>query len=47
MRTLYKLLSILGTLKAAKRGPAALGRRQVRRVANREMNRRLRRWVKP
>jgi hypothetical protein len=47
MRYLYRLLSIAGTFKAARRGPGSLGRRQGRRVANRHFNRLLRKVLKP
>lgn len=47
MRALYRILSLLGTLKAARRGPGALVRRKVRQRANRSFNRALRRVVKP
>jgi hypothetical protein len=47
MNALYKLLSVLGTLKAASRGPGALGRRVARQQANKQFNRALRKVVKP
>lgn len=47
MRKLYRLLSVAGSVRAASRGPGALARRQVRRVANRSFNRTLKKVVKP
>lgn len=43
MRQIYKLLRLLGDAKAARRGPAALGKRQVRRQAHRRLARGMRR----
>ena len=43
MRTVYKLLSIWGDLRAARRGPGPYARRQGRKRANRIGNRWLRR----
>lgn len=47
MRELYRLLSVLGSIKAASRGPAPLARRVVRQQANRHGNRILRKIFKP
>lgn len=47
MRAAYRLLSLLGTAKTARRGPGALLRRELRRRANRAFNRELRRVVRP
>lgn len=47
MRTLYKLLSVLGTVKTASRGPAPLARRVARQQANKQFNRLLRQVFKP
>jgi len=47
MRGLYKLLSVLGDVKAASRGPAPFVRRAVRKKANKEFNRWLRKAVRP
>ena len=47
MRWLYKALSLLGDLKAARRGPGALLRRQSRKEAHRRFGRVLRRILKP
>jgi hypothetical protein len=43
----YKLLSILGNLRAARRGPGALVRRQARKEARRGLARILRRILRP
>lgn len=43
----YKLLSILGDLKAARRGPGALARRQARKEAHKGLARVLRRFLRP
>jgi len=47
VRWLYKALSLLGDLKAARRGPGALLRRQGRKEAHRRFGRVLRRILKP
>lgn len=47
MRTVYRLLSLLGDLRAARRGPGAYGRRVARREAHRGLARILRRVLKP
>lgn len=47
MRTFYRLLSILGDLKAASRGPDAYLRRLLRKQANRHFNRTLRKVLRP
>ena len=47
MRTLYKLLSAWGDLRAARRGPGPLVRRQARKTAHRGLSRALRRWLRP
>lgn len=44
VRAAYKLLSLLGTAKAASRGPKALGKNYVRRTAHRGLARSMRRW---
>ncbi len=44
MRPLYRLLSVLGDVKAASRGPEAFLRRKVRARAHREVAKGLRRW---
>jgi hypothetical protein len=46
-RRAYRVLSILGDIKASRRGPDALGRRIVRRHAHRGLARVLRRVLKP
>jgi hypothetical protein len=43
----YKLLSILGDIKAARRSPAALARRQVRKEGHKRFGRLLRKVLKP
>ena len=45
-RLLYRTGSVLGDVEAACRGPAALGKREVRKVATREVNRELRRALR-
>jgi len=47
MRSGYKLLSLLGDVKAATRGPGALLRRWARKRANRTTGRLSRRILKP
>jgi hypothetical protein len=47
VRSLYRLLSALGTAKAATRGPAPLARRVARQQANKTFNRILRKAMKP
>lgn len=47
MRTVYRLLSILGDLKALSRGPAPYGRRLVRKAGHRHLGRVLRSVVRP
>jgi hypothetical protein len=47
VRTLYRLLSAWGDLRAARRGPGANVRRYGRKRANRTFNRALRRWLRP
>lgn len=47
LRTLYRILSIAGDVKAAGRGPAPYARRVARRHANRSFNRALRKLLKP
>ncbi len=44
MRTLYRLLSSLGTGRAASRGPGSLTRNVVRRQTYRSVSRSMRRW---
>ncbi len=44
---LYRLLSLWGTAKTARRGPGPLARRIVRQQANKRFNRALRKVVKP
>jgi len=46
-RSAYRLLSVLGDLKAARRGPDALGRRIVRRQAHKTLASWLRKVLKP
>lgn len=46
-RDAYRVLSLLGDVKAARRGPGAYTLRRVRSHANRVFNRFLRRLVKP
>jgi hypothetical protein len=43
----YKLLSLWGDIKAARRGPVALARRQARKEAHRGLARVLRRFLRP
>jgi hypothetical protein len=47
MRAVYRLMSALGDLRAARRGPGALARRQGRKIAHRELARVLRRILRP
>jgi hypothetical protein len=47
IRFLQQLASVLGTFKAASRGPGPLARRVVRQRAHREFGKALRRVVKP
>jgi hypothetical protein len=47
VRSLYRLLSLLGSVKAASRGPGPLARRVARQHANRHFNRALRRVLRP
>lgn len=47
MRLLYKALSVLGDLRAARRGPGALLRRQARKEAHKRFGRVLRRILRP
>lgn len=47
MRALYRLLSALGDVKSASRGPAPYARRVARKQANKQFNRLLRRLLKP
>lgn len=44
LRSAYKALSVLSTIKAATRGPKALGRNYVRRKAHGGLARTMRRW---
>jgi hypothetical protein len=46
-RSVYRVLSILGDVKAARRGPDALGRRMVRRQAHKTLASWLRKVLKP
>jgi len=46
-RSAYRLLSVLGDLKAARRGPDAIGRRMVRRHAHKTLASWLRKMLKP
>lgn len=39
MRTLYKILSVIGILVAASKGPGALGKNMVRRSAHKGLSR--------
>lgn len=43
----YRVLSLWGDVKAARRSPGSYARRQVRKRANRVFNRWLRRVLKP
>jgi hypothetical protein len=43
LRTLFRILRLVGDAKAAARGPGALGRRVVRRRAHRTLARVMRR----
>lgn len=43
MRWLFKYLRIKGDVRAARRGPSALGKRYARRAAHRQLSRWLRR----
>lgn len=45
-RTAWRVSSIGGDVSAATRGPAALGKRYVRKAATRETNRALRRFLR-
>jgi hypothetical protein len=45
-RRAYKLLSIPGDLRAARRGPGALARRQGRKMAHKRLARLLRRVLR-
>jgi hypothetical protein len=47
MRAVYRILSVLGDLKAAGRGPGALARRQGRKQAHKQLARFLRRVLRP
>lgn len=47
MRWLYKALSLLGDVRAARRGPGALLRRQGRKTGHRWFGRLLRRILRP
>ena len=47
MRRGYRLLSILGDLRAARRGPGALVRRQARKEAHKRFSVVLRRVLRP
>ncbi len=49
MRELYRLLSFLGNVKAASRGPGAYARRRVRQAGHRELAKAFRRskWTRP
>ncbi len=47
MRGFYRLLSRLGDVKAALRGPGPLARRHIRKAAHRETGRVLRKVVRP
>lgn len=47
MRSMYRLLSILGDVKAASRGPCSLVRRKVRSSATRGFSRGLRKVIRP
>lgn len=46
-RRAYRALSMLGTLKAARRGPAPLARRVARQRAHRTFAQMLRKVLKP
>lgn len=46
MRAVYRLLSKLGDLKAASRGPVPLARRQIRKNAHRATARALRKVIR-
>jgi hypothetical protein len=43
----YKILSILGDIRAARRGPGALVRRQVRKEGHKRFGRLLRKIFRP
>jgi hypothetical protein len=47
MRSLYRILSILGDVKTASRGPGPFVRRKVRSRATREFSRGLRKVIRP
>ena len=47
MRTLYRLLSVAGDVKAATRGPAPYVRRRTRAAAHRTLARAMRKVLKP
>lgn len=47
MRSLYRLLTVMGDVKAASRGPGALVRRKVRSRATRGFSRGLRKVIRP
>ena len=42
MKPLYRLLAVVGDVRAASRGPAALGRRYLRKRSHRSLARLLR-----
>jgi hypothetical protein len=45
VRLIYELLSLWGDVRAMRRGPAAYGRRLVRKAAHRQLARVMRRTV--
>lgn len=45
MSLAYRLLSLLGLVNAARRGPGAVVKREVRRRAHRSLARGLRGWL--
>lgn len=47
IRSLYRLLSILGDLKAISRGPAPYGRRVIRKAGHRHFGRAMRSVIRP
>lgn len=44
MRSIYRMLSLLGDVKAASRSPGPYVRRKVRARAHRELAKGMRRW---
>lgn len=44
LKTLYKILSVIGDVKAASKGPTAYGKRAIRKKAHKGLAKSMRKW---